>query len=91
MDNGGLSVLNYIVQVLPVPDCSFSILPGFNLSVSVNEATIDSLMPFTKYTISLYANNSKGLSTSSEPIQLQTDQAGRQVHRDAHLIIFFLL
>lgn len=82
MDNGGLSVLRYIVQVLPVPDCSSSNLTNFNLSVSVNEVTIDSLVPFTKYNISIYAINSKGLSTSSESIQLQTDQAGRQVHRD---------
>lgn len=89
MDNGGLSVLGYIVQVLPVPDCSSSTLPNFNLSVSANEATVDSLMPFTKYTISLYAKNSKGLSTLSEPIQLRTDQAGRQVHRDVAFYHFF--
>ena len=82
MDNGGLSVLGYIVQVLPVPNCSPSNLSDFNLSVSVNEITIDSLMPFTKYNISIYAKNSKGLSISSESIHLQTDQAGRQVYRD---------
>ena len=66
VDSGGLQILEYIIEILNHGrnDCETG--SDFNLTESSTEMKIDSLLPYNKYSVLVYARNSLGISLPSE-------------------------